>query len=180
MPKLEIDDVIVLLLGCPTAKPELKNKLSGITRLEKIVFLIEKETSLAELLDEDAKFVPYNFGPFSATVYQAVDALSGYGLLEDSRSIADNTEDSWEQISVIGVRCPDPYATRDFKLTEKGMRYYLALTEEVSKEQIDELTNLKEHFGSIPLRQLVRYVYQKYPEMTEISIIRDEVLGNVR
>lgn len=178
MPKLEIDDVVVLLLGCPTGKPELEDKLSGVTRLEKLVFLVEQETTLGELLDEDANFVAYNFGPFSPKVYQAVDALSGYGLLEDSRSIADSNEDSWEQVSVIGVRSPDPYATRDFRLTEKGKRYYRALAEEVSKEHIQELTGLKEQFGLIPLRQLVRYVYRRYPNMTENSIIRDEVLGN--
>ena len=88
MPKLEIDDVVVLLLGCPTEKPELEDKLSGVTRLEKLVFLVEQETSLGELLDEDANFIAYNFGPFSAAVYQAVDSLSGYGLLEDSASLA--------------------------------------------------------------------------------------------
>ncbi|MDE0117235.1 MAG: hypothetical protein OXT07_11515 [bacterium] len=177
MPKLEIDDVVVLLLGCPTEKPELEDKLSGVTRLEKLVFLVEQETSLGELLDEDANFIAYNFGPFSAAVYQAVDSLSGYGLLEDSASLANSDEDSWEQIRVVGVDRSDPYATRNFELTERGKQYYRVLTEEISDEYIDELVALKEQFGSIPLRQLVRYVYQEYPDMTENSLIRDDILN---
>lgn len=178
MPELEVDDVIVLLLGSPTNKPALKNQISGITRLEKLVFLIENELSVKELMCEDAGFTAYNFGPFSAAVYKAVDSLSGYGLIEDTGSITSSNEDSWEQIRVIGVSQADPYATRDFRLTERGIQYYEVISGDISEEDLAELTKLKDQFGSMPLRQLVRYVYQQYPHMTENSIIRDEILGN--
>ena len=176
MPDLEIDDTIVLLLGAPTKNPALQDRVSGVTRLEKLVFLIERETSLKDLLTEDADFIPYNFGPFSKTVYRAVDLLSGYGLVDDSPSIAANDEDSWEQTWVIGFETPDRYATRDFRLTKKGKRYYTVLSREIPESYIRELTAFKEQFGSLPLRQLVRYVYQRYPKMTERSLIRDEIL----
>lgn len=176
MPDLEIDDTIVLLLGAPTKSPALQDRVSGVTRLEKLVFLIERETSLKDLLTEDADFIPYNFGPFSKTVYRAVDLLSSYGLVDDSPSIAANDEDSWEQTWVIGFETPDRYATRDFRLTEKGKRYFTILTREIPESYIRELSAFKEQFGSLPLRQLVRYVYQRYPKMTERSLIRDEIL----
>ena len=64
MNQLEIDDVIVLLLGAPTTNRFLQNRIDGITRLEKLVFLIERESSLSELITEDSNFIPYNFGPF--------------------------------------------------------------------------------------------------------------------
>jgi len=178
MPTLEIDDVIVLLLGSPTNVPALENQISGITRLEKLIFLIENESSLKELICETAGFTAYNFGPFSAAVYKAVDSLHGYDLIEDTGSLTSNSEDSWEQISVIGMGSSDPYATRDFRLTDKGIRYYSVLRDEVPGRYIDELTKLKEQFGSIPLKQLVRYVYQRYPTMTKNSIIRDDILGD--
>ena len=176
MPDLEIDDTIVLLLGAPTRNPALQDRVSGVTRLEKLVFLIERETSLKELLTEDADFIPYNFGPFSKTVYKAVDLLSGYGLLDDLSSIAANDEDSWEQVWVIGFESPDRYATREFRLTKKGKQYYSALTQEISNSYIEELVAFKEQFGTLPLRQLVRYVYRRYPEMTERSLIRDDIM----
>ncbi len=176
MTALEIDDTIVLLLGAPTKNPLLTDQLSGVTRLEKLVFLIEHETTLPDLLVEDADFTPYNFGPFSAIVYKAVDALVSYGLLDDSESTTKSVEDSWEQVWVLGVDRPDRYATRDFRLTEKGRRYYEALIRDIPKRYIRELSELKDQFGSIPLRQLIRYVYLRYPNMTEKSLIRDEVL----
>ena len=46
-PQFEVDDAIVLILGAPTKAPALKDRLEGITRLEKLVFLLEKETVLA-------------------------------------------------------------------------------------------------------------------------------------
>ena len=39
-----------------------------------------------------------------------------------------------------------------------------------------EVGIFKDRYASMPLRQLVRYVYTKYPEYTEQSIIKDEVL----
>ena len=178
MPELEVDDLIVLLLGSPTSKPALDGRISGITRLEKLIFLLEHESSLKDYMCEDTGFEAYNFGPFSAAVYKAVDSLSAYGLIEDTGSINSSNEDSWEQIRVIGVARPDPYATRDFKLTDRGRLYYDAISAEIPDEGIEELTRLKEQFGAIPLRQLVRYVYQGYPTMTHKSIIREDILGN--
>ena len=176
--QLEIDDVIVLLLGAPTTNRFLQNRIDGITRLEKLVFLIERESSLSELITEDSNFIPYNFGPFSEVVYRAVGFLSGYGLVEDSATLVDNTEDSWEERYVLGIDDIDPYTTRIFLLTSRGRQYYEVLVDEIPKEMLSEISYLKEQLGTLPLRQLVRYVYLRYPEMTEQSLIRDEVLGN--
>ena len=40
---LETDDAIVLLLGAPSSK-ERQGYLEGVTRLEKLVFLLKRET----------------------------------------------------------------------------------------------------------------------------------------
>ena len=90
----------------------------------------------------------------------------------------DNTEDSWEERYVLGIDDIDPYTTRNFLLTSRGRQYYEVLVDEIPKEMLSEISYLKEQLGTLPLRQLVRYVYLRYPEMTEQSLIRDEVLGN--
>jgi hypothetical protein len=48
----EVDDAIVLLLGAPSKFHNLEGRLEGITRLEKLIFLMEKETPLGEKLTE--------------------------------------------------------------------------------------------------------------------------------
>src|SRR4051812_34877251 len=136
-PEIEVDDLVVLLLGAPGPSGE-PGRIEGITRLEKLVFLIEKERKPA-WLTEQADFISHNFGPFSSKIYTAVDTLSAAGLVRDSGSLAESTEDAWETEHVIGERPSDPYATRNFELTELGTRYYKALIEELPTTVSNEL-----------------------------------------
>ena len=174
---LEVDDAVILVLGAPSTSPRARNRLEGVTRLEKLLFLLQRETSVGELLTEDPGFVAYNFGPFSAKVYQAVDTLVSAGLIEDSAAFAESTEDAWETQEVIGARVSDPYATRNFALTERGRRYYEALVGDLPKDVESTLSSFKNRFAALPLRQLVRYVYERYPQYTVNSVIRDDILG---
>ncbi|WP_022885762.1 hypothetical protein [Glaciibacter superstes] len=173
---IEIDDAIVLLLGAK-AEGVPPGEIKGVTRLEKLIFLLEKETSSNSWLDEGADFEAYNFGPFSQKVYQAVDKLSVAGLVTDSGSPAADESDTWEERNRIDDLVPDPYTTRDFELTERGWRYFSAVKAELPPGALDELETFKERFVSLPLRQLVRYVYQRYDEFTKNSVIRDDILG---
>jgi uncharacterized protein len=175
---LEVDDAVVLLLGAPSKVPTLRNRVDGITRLEKLVFLLERETPLGEELSEKPDFESHNFGPFSSKIYQAVDTLVAAGLLEDSAAIASSTEDAWEAENLIGTSLSDPYATRNFSLTDKGQRYYKALIKELPSDTEVVLERFKERFGTLPLRQLIRYVYQRYPGYTDKSVIRRDILGD--
>ncbi|KPG44026.1 hypothetical protein [Mycobacteroides immunogenum] len=173
---LEVDDAIVLLLGAPSS-PQLNGEIQGITRLEKLIFLLERETSADSWMTESADFKPYNYGPFSAKVYRAVDMLEAAGLLVDSARDSKSGEDSWEKGNAIYDSADiDPYTTRDFKLTTLGWRYYEKLENALTRDQRDDLSKFKSQFASIPLRQLVRYVYERYDTFTEKSLIREDVL----
>lgn len=171
---IETDDLIVLLLGAPGLSGST-GRIEGITHLEKLVFLIEKERK-PTWLTEDADFTSHNFGPFSSKIYTAVDTLAAADLLEDSASFSESTEDAWEAEHVIGETPSDPYATRNFALTERGRRYYSALLSELPRGTEDDLRDFKSRFAALPLRQLVRYVYERYPDFTEKSLIRDDIL----
>jgi hypothetical protein len=171
---IETDDVIVLLLGAPGG-PQAPGDLDGVTRLEKLVFLLEHETPVRSWVTEVADFRSHKFGPFSAKIYRAVDILSAYELLRDSASVSNSTEDRWEAVNVLGDEL-DPYTTRTFQLTDRGKKYYAALIAELPSNAESLLTEFKDRFASLPLRQLVRYVYERYPEFTDKSEIRDEIL----
>ena len=174
---LETDDAIVLLLGAPGATDRDRGRIEGITRLEKLLFLLEKETDASSWLKETADFRSDNFGPFSAKAYQDIEALTAYGLVNDSATLSENAEDTWETENIIGEEPAEAYATRNLELTAKGKRYYEALLRELPPEAEEVVSNLKRRFGSIPLRRLIRYVYQRHPEYTDRSLIRDEILG---
>lgn len=174
---LEVDDAIVLLLGAPGPTEGDRGRIEGITRLEKLLFLLERETNAPRWLKEDAEFSSNNFGPFSAKAYQEIEMLTSAGLVEDSARLTDSAEDSWETENIIGQESANPYATRDLSLTERGDRYYNALLSELPEGAEETVAEVKRRFGSMPLRHLIRYVYQRYPEFTDKSVIRDEILG---
>jgi hypothetical protein len=175
---LEIDDAVVLVLGAPGGR-EPPGRLDGVTRLEKLIFLLEQETPVSQWMAEKADFRSYRFGPFSAKVYAAVDSLAAYELLQDSARVASDAEDGWESVSALMDRGDvDPYTTRDFTLTERGKDYYRALLAELPAEAEPILEDFKRRFATLPLRQLVRYVYERYPKFTDKSEIRDEILGH--
>jgi hypothetical protein len=170
---LETDDAIILLLGAPGGEP---NRLDGITRLEKLIFLLERETPVRDWMTEKADFRSWRFGPFSAKVYEAADKLAVAGLILDSANAAGSSEDRWETVNAL-VDEIDPYTTRTFELTERGRRYYEALVSDVLPDGAEKvLKDFKVRFGGLPLRQLVRYVYEQYPQFTDRSEIRDEIL----
>jgi hypothetical protein len=175
---LETDDAIILLLGAPGATDRDRGRIDGITRLEKLLFLLEKETEATSWLKEKADFRSDNFGPFSAKAYQEIENLTTYGLISDSATLSESTEDTWESEHIIGEPVGEPYATRNLELTEKGKRYYGALLEELPPEAESVISELKRRFGGIPLRRLIRYVYQEHPKFTDKSTIREDILGS--
>src|SRR5262245_61588211 len=78
--ELDSEDFILLLLE---ANERLLGKaaISGITRLEKLLFLLQNETDF-EGIARFFVFEPHNFGPFSKEVYEAVDLLEGFELIQ--------------------------------------------------------------------------------------------------
>ncbi|WP_222127604.1 SocA family protein, partial [Brevibacterium casei] len=130
----ELDDAIVLLLGSDPGKAERRGEIKGITRLEKLIFLLERESNIAEILTEDSNYYAHNYGPFSQKVYQAIDILTAAGLVEDSTQASANSEDQMEYSRIAGPdAAPSPYSTRDFRLTINGRNYYKALVSDIPK-----------------------------------------------
>ena len=171
---IETDDLVVLVLGAPGPPGQPGGRIEGITRLEKLIFLIEQEQK-PQWLTEDVGFESHNFGPFSAKIYTAVDTLSAADLLKDSGEFSPSSgEDAWEAEHIIGAQTQ--YATRNFELTEKGLRYYKALLNELPDGVEKDLSEFKKKFAALPLRQLIRYVYERHPGYTTKSIIRDDIL----
>lgn len=180
-PDLDVDDIVVLLLGAPSRSRSLQGRVEGITRLEKLIFLFERETALGKTLGVDADFVAHNYGPFSSKIYQAVDLLSAAQLVQDSANQSTTDEDSWENDNLIYDEqdLVDRYATRNVELTDRGRRYYDALLRDLPQGSEKALAEFKDRFGRLPLRQLIRYVYEKpeYEEFLDKSLIRRDVLG---
>lgn len=179
-------DLVLLLLYARGPAGTVAEPITGITRLTKLLFLLEKETNASNAF----KFVPYKMGPYSSEINPVIEFLTSFptpdnplvftgdgdaqsgASPEQSRYIEEvaSMDDSAQQLSVQN--------NKQFKLTERGEK----VAKYVWDKQEDEVTYsfelIKKRYGGMSLRQLLKYVYSKYPDMTQNSEIKDYVNGN--
>ena len=179
--KLDREDVVLLILDA-NEKIFHRESFNGITRLEKILFLLEKETSF-EGIAEFYTFKAHNFGPFSKEVYEAIEFLSSCELISireksyasyyagigeaSLREEIDASSDENENEEVVTA------TEKVFALTPQGRQVAEIMRAAVNRRRpkdIVELERILVRFANLPLNQLIRYVYTRYPEMTGKSI----------
>ena len=172
-------DLVLLLFYAPDHMGRRAAPMYGITRLEKLMFLLEKEGALASFRDE-FEFEAYRFGPFSTQVYDTLEALKGWGFLEmRSRSVRDyyaaaeverlDEELSDEEGHVASTNDREgteesPIREKVITLTSRGRLLAERLTEKVGDEERAAIARIKQKYGRMSLRHLIAYVYETYPE----------------
>ena len=167
MPKIDqIDrrtDVVFLLF-------RYAETIGGVTKLQKLLFLVEKETEFFNTYEDvvSFNFAPYKMGPFSENVYTEVQFLREMKAIE--------TE---PMKSKFGTEYDDSLSNKRFTITEKGMKIATELETILEPKYRYELSELIEEYNSMDLRELLEYVYKEYPEFAEKSEIKDQVMGTV-
>lgn len=165
-------DLVLLLLGAPTRVADADKQIRGITRLEKLLFLADKEGRVQDNIMDRLEFVPYHYGPYAREVYKAVELLEEANLLREVRNLDPDTVDDMEEVFTDAT--DEEAVERCFTLTEDGV----AVADHLgSKYPVvwQALSTIKDAYAGMPLRQLIRYVYRRYPEYAEKSRIRNEV-----
>lgn len=177
-------DILLMLLYARGASDKFAEPITGITRLNKLLFLLEKEAG------EDYRgfeFTPYKMGPYSSQINPVLEFVTTFPNpdsplvelkegsvksgtnVEQTRYIEDlaSSEDKTAEI--------DKYNTATFRLTDQGKR----LSEEIWKAAPSDLKQsierVKQKYTSLTLKDLLRYVYSTYPEMTVKSEIKDQL-----
>jgi uncharacterized protein len=170
---LVADDLILLLLAAKDSTGE-RGSVSGITRLEKLLFLVDKETRVPPSVQDPFVFTPYDYGPYSKAVYEAVELLERAGLVVEDRFVEGASIDELEEEFTAALE-PREGVERRFTLTENGLLVADLLAKRYPNVA-KALAEIKERYASMPLRRLIRYVYVQYPEYAKASKIRDEIL----
>jgi len=100
---------------------------------------------------------------------------------------SDNTNISYSEAShyndVTGLSMEqnldkDNFMEQEITLTDKGISFTKELYSSLSDNQKVLLRQFKKKFNSTPLKAILRYVYQSYPDSSTNSIIKDNILGN--
>ena len=125
--------------------------IEGNLFIQKEMFLIVKE--VYSNIEKELNFVAYNYGPFSQRLVYLLEELEENSLIEINKTEGNN----------------------QYKITEKGMEYLK--TKYFSNEVIHKIHNLKAGSNKLGYKGLLRYVYFTYPEYTENSKIKNDILG---
>ena len=181
-------ELLLFLIGFEDGSP--RGSISGITRLQKFLYLLEKEAGV-QPAGTGFEFQPYKAGPYSPKLYDDLELLENLGLIR-SQAAADSMVQETADIDRLsfddlvggfdeldgGSRAADSFEERRFSLTAQGRKRVEKLIQNSEYAAVsDGIAKVKSKFSRYSLRDLLRYVYRKYPEMITKSEIIDEVLG---
>jgi len=183
-------DFLMLLLYARGHTGKICEPIVGKTRLMKMVFLFEKEIrqkfNLEKIFPKDIlpEFESHNFGPFSGQVYFDLEFLVEMGFVEVT--CVGDTDLLEEEVKEYeywrATRGPEEEEElqfpEKFSLTDIGVKFVKAgEAGNLSNSQWDALHEFKRRCTGIDLKSLLRYVYTKYPETTNKSVIRSKIIG---
>ena len=178
---MNIRSLTLCMIGL--GKDDLEGELGGITRLQKLLYLLDVEENI-QLSGTGFEFKPYKAGPYSSKLYDALEFLENLGFIESEvvgeSTVEEISDMSFEDLISSDDDSPvfsDAYVERCFKLTPKGKEKIEHLVKSQQyKPFIERITRIKSKFGNYSLRDLLYYVYTNYPEMTTESDIKNRVL----
>lgn len=186
--KLNGADYLLLLLFLNQKQP-----IMGAIRLTKMMFLFEKEIApalKAKGLESDnlPGFIAYNFGPFSKDVYEQVELFRGIKFIQvtnikagEEMGEVDDLEEApfTDEMSNYGYALNTDGKYYKYQILTTGERYVLeTIMPCITQEQESILSSFKRKITSLSPKQILKYVYTKYPEYAANSLIKDEVLDN--
>jgi len=191
--EIRIGDYLLLLLYAYNEAP-----IKGRTRLQKAVFLLEKEALKRKKNRKNSKlvntfsFFPYNYGPFSKKLMEFVELFENLELIKikeealDDEGEDDNTIFMNELLQIKDLEWVDNLEIEDtntltqpvYIITEKGKNYLREhnLPNNLDLTTWNEIQRIKKFCVSNPLKIILKYVYIKYPESANNSKIREKLL----
>ena len=190
-------DILLLLLYLPGKTGRNNEPISGRTRLTKMIYIFEKEIKDSfDNLDKSSmpEFFAYNYGPFSRELFDDLQFFINIGFIKEAEVDIEldntklNEEDYYEykyNISEeVGFGEIDEETVEEeaslysYNLKEKGSKYVKDnIINNITDEQRDKLIRFKKKVNSLSLDSLISYVYNKYPEDTEKSKIRNNYVS---
>ena len=186
--KLLGSDYLLLLLYINNKEP-----IKGSVRLMKMIFLFNEQIAPAlkrKGLDSEKlpEFMAYNYGPFSKDLYEQVDLFTGIGFMQvrdlnetEEMSGVDNIieKEFVDECYEDDEETKSENSYREYCITDIGSGFVESeLLEKLTSSQLELLQQYKKKITEMTMKQLLHYVYTRYPQYAEKSLIKDEVLGN--
>lgn len=190
MGKIDTKKALLYLLSLPGKSGHINEPIEGVTRVQKMIFLFEKELvpnlrKIEKFEYSDSGFMAYKFGPYSNDVSDSLRFFIAADFivekeLQTKKPVSDIEEEKeFDNDIEFYYNENDNYDGRltEYFLSKKGMRFVeQKLDSMFTFEQREALIEFKVRINSLPLNAILHYVYSSYPDMTEKSTIKDKVL----
>jgi hypothetical protein len=197
VPRIGARDLLLLLIGLGDRAAE--EGLGGITRIQKLLYVLESEEHIRPSGD-GFKFEAYKAGPYSPRIYDDLEFLENLDYIrragsgDETAVVAEASEPEKAEVDLTfdQLMGPDDLLTSDsdeiaptadsyeesrFYLTETGRhRMEELLGNDNFKPFVEGVRKVKSRFARYSLSDLLYYVYTRHPEMTTESEIKEKVL----
>lgn len=168
-----IKDLMVLLLHATNARGQ--DAVRGITRLQKLLFVIEQTIG-----SQQSGYYAHSYGPFNEGVNDAAQALRLAGFLTGAETPPSAGPPSFAEMIATAAERAGPRedaAAEEFALSQRGHEAAKRLRR--SSRAYDQLFTriheLRQEWDTQRLEDLVERVYETWPKYTEQSVIKDEI-----
>lgn len=139
--------------------------VSGRTRLIKLLFLLKNELGFTKHeLGSFYRFIAGKYGPFSRGLIKDLEELQDIGFIKMEGKPVHLNEFNEEEKYIY-----------NYELTPKGKNVVKEVLDNLPINAVHRLRNL-ETFNKIPLQELLKYIYKKYPNYIKKSLIMERIL----
>jgi hypothetical protein len=118
-------------------------------QIQKTMFLMSMEAA-HQVGPEFYQFVPYNYGPFDASIYHDLSQLAEQGLVYGDAAVGRN----WKA----------------FGITARGLEAASEIRAQADKNAVSYLERVVDWVSSLSFPVLVRAIYDKYPQFKANSV----------
>lgn len=137
------------------------SRIRGLTRLHKIVFLLQEEFGL-----EGYEFTPSKYGPWSRGLGEDVERLTKEGLIK--------VEEFKDLVYSFMQENPAKLLVASDNLLDLGREVFQKIYAE-NRLLALEMRRRVMSYSKAPITYLLAYVYKKYPSYASNSVIGEKV-----
>ncbi len=174
-------DLLLTLLYSPGHRNEIGEPVEGITRLQKLLFLLQQDVGPKQLVKEAMKYkyIPYKMGPYAAEISEDIDFFIALGIVTTEPLeywLTDDVDYGEQETLTVKDEINRRVVSNRYMLTrDKGMEAGRNLWENLKKSQQKDFSAFKKYYNSLTLRQLIFITYQMFPKYTTQSEIIDSL-----
>lgn len=176
-------DLLLTLLYAPGKSGRNAEPIEGITRLQKLMFLLQQDVGPKQLLNDAQayRYRAYKMGPYSDQLRTDLQELESAGIVVTERLeywLPDDGDGVPERSPPFDAPSGETKRVESYRFSlspDLGQQTGRDLWDSLAPKDRKELAAFKAFFNSLSLRQLLIFTYEKYPKFTEASTIKKQL-----